>query len=179
MHWRTCRLACTIQWWLGCILGDEDWEDVYHDDPKAEADVSTAAHWLKHGFLEDAYNKRWQAIVNFGKWIAVDESLVAGWYHSAMTIGPEPKPIKTDTTLHMLCITEGCLLDPYGGTDDQDMDVHNPQSTIHIQQLNWRWSRCMIWCFIPSRIEATVLSVTLRIWEMPWYKLVEKYGRLI
>ena len=36
------------------VMGDDDWEDTY-DDPKDEADVSTAAHRLKHGLLEDTY----------------------------------------------------------------------------------------------------------------------------
>ena len=40
------------------VMGDDDWEDTY-GDPKLEADVSAAAHQLKHGLLEDAYNKRW------------------------------------------------------------------------------------------------------------------------
>jgi hypothetical protein len=44
--------------------------------------------------------KRWQACVNPGKWITTDESRVAGWYHSVMTIGPDPKPIRTGATLH-------------------------------------------------------------------------------
>jgi hypothetical protein len=89
---------------------------------------------LKHGRLEDAYNKvstvlllllllfesilnflpsfltylkRWQAIVNPWRWITTDESRVAGWYHSVMTIGPDPKPIRTGATLHTACITKG------------------------------------------------------------------------
>jgi len=53
--------------------------------------------------------KRWQAVVNPGKWITTDESRVAGWYHSAITIGPEPKPIQTGATLHTVCITNGPL----------------------------------------------------------------------
>jgi hypothetical protein len=73
-------------------MGSGDWDDTY-DDPKVVADPSTATHQLKHGRLEDGYNKRWQAIFIFGKWITTDER-VAGWYHSViMTIGPEPKPI--------------------------------------------------------------------------------------
>jgi hypothetical protein len=68
------------------------WDDIY-DDPKVVAHPSTVSHRLKHGRLEDGYNMRWQATVNFGKWITTDESRVAGWYHSVMTIGPEPKPI--------------------------------------------------------------------------------------
>jgi hypothetical protein len=74
------------------VMGDGDWDDTY-DDPKVRAAPSTASHRLKHGWLEDVYNKRWQAIVTPGRWITTDESRVEGWYHSVMTIGPEPKPI--------------------------------------------------------------------------------------
>jgi hypothetical protein len=35
---------------------DGVWDDVY-DDPKVVADPSAASHWLKHGRLEDGYNK--------------------------------------------------------------------------------------------------------------------------
>ena len=42
--------------------------------------------------------------------ITTDESQVAGWYHSVMTIGPEPKPIWTSATLHTtICISGGPL----------------------------------------------------------------------
>jgi hypothetical protein len=39
------------------------WDDIY-DDAKVVAPPSTPSHRLKHGRLEDGYNKRWQAIVN-------------------------------------------------------------------------------------------------------------------
>ena len=35
---------------------DDNWDDIY-DDPKVEADASMASHRLKHGILEDGYNK--------------------------------------------------------------------------------------------------------------------------
>ena len=35
---------------------NDNWEDIY-DDPKVEADPGTASHRLKHGRLEDGYNK--------------------------------------------------------------------------------------------------------------------------
>jgi hypothetical protein len=73
-------------------MGDGDWDDKY-DDPQVRAAPSTASHRLKHGRLEYAYNKRWQAIVTPWRWITTDERRVAGWYHSVVTIGPEPKPI--------------------------------------------------------------------------------------
>jgi hypothetical protein len=68
----------------GDVMGGGDWDDIY-DDPKVVAHPSTATHRLKHDQLEDGYNKRWQFIVNPGKWITTDESRVAGWYHSIMT----------------------------------------------------------------------------------------------
>jgi hypothetical protein len=55
-----------------CLHYSDDWEpkengvwDDTYDDPKVVAPPSTASHRLKHGRLEDGYNKRWQAIVNF------------------------------------------------------------------------------------------------------------------
>jgi hypothetical protein len=37
----------------GCT---NNWDDIY-DDPKVEADASMATHRLKHGIVEDSYNK--------------------------------------------------------------------------------------------------------------------------
>ena len=65
----------------------EEWEEKYGDG-KEEATDTTARHRKKFSMVEDAYNRRWQAIVNFGKWITADESRVAGWYHSVITCGP-------------------------------------------------------------------------------------------
>ena len=120
----------------------EDMTDCLHYADVVEADASIAAHRKKHGLLEDACTKRWQAIVDFGKWITADESRVAGWYHSTMTIGPEPKPIRTGATLHTLCITEGPLWSyklfarAYGGKEDQDMDVHNPHTETKLKMVS-------------------------------------------
>jgi hypothetical protein len=103
------------------------WDDIY-DDAKVVAPPLTASHPLKHGRLEDGYNKRWQAIVNFGKWITTDESRVADWYHSVVTIGPEPKPIRTSATLHTVCVTNGPLhtyklfARTYGGKGNEDIN---------------------------------------------------------
>jgi hypothetical protein len=115
------------------IDDDEEWDDIY-PCPQVEVEPGTAHHRLKHGRLEDGYNKvctvllllllllfesilnflpsfspylkRWQACVTPGRWITTDESRVAGWYHSVMTIGPDPKPIRTDATLHTACVTK-------------------------------------------------------------------------
>jgi hypothetical protein len=120
---------------------DGVWDDVYSDD-KVAANEGTAPHRLKHGQLEDGYNKRWQAIVNFGKRITTDESRVAGWYHSVMTIGPEPKPIRTGATLHTVCITDGPLSTyklfarVYGGKYDKDNDRHNKNTVTKLKMVS-------------------------------------------
>jgi hypothetical protein len=92
--------------------------------------------------LEDGYNKRWQAIVNFGKWITTDESRVAGWYHSVMTIGPEPKPIRTGATLHTVYVTDGSLsayklfARTYGGKGDEDINRHNKHTVTELKMVS-------------------------------------------
>ena len=87
---------------------DERWSDAYPSE-KVEADEGTAKHRRKFAVIEDAYNRRWQAVVKFGRWVTADESRVAGWYHYGMTVGPEPKPIMTGATMHTLCVTHGPL----------------------------------------------------------------------
>ena len=56
------------------------------------------------------YIKRWQQCVKFGCWITANESLLAGWYHSGTTIGPDNKPTHTGATLHSLAVTSGKLM---------------------------------------------------------------------
>jgi hypothetical protein len=105
---------------------DTDWEDVYLDE-KVEA-TPTAKHRVKFGMVEDAFNKRWKELVTFGVHITFDESRVAGWYKSSITIGPEPKPIRTGATLHSMCVTFGPLatyklhVRAYGGREDEEMN---------------------------------------------------------
>ena len=62
-----------------------------------------------HRHIEDGFNRRWKEVVNFGRWITADERRVAGWYKLAITIGPEPKPIRTGATMHSICVTKGDL----------------------------------------------------------------------
>ena len=81
------------------------WESFYMDKKEVPKD-GAAQHQKKHAQLEDAYNARWQEIVNFRRWVTADESRLTGWYHSVMTIGPELKPIHTGLTLHSLCVTK-------------------------------------------------------------------------
>ena len=93
-----------------------------------EAAGETANHRTKFSLVEDGWNIRWQQIVIFGKWLTMDESRVDGWYKSMMTCGPEPKPIRTGTTLYTLCITHGPLATlklhacVYGCAKDEDLD---------------------------------------------------------
>jgi hypothetical protein len=93
--------------------------------------------------LEDGYNKRWQAIVNFGKWITTDESRVAGWYHhSVMTIGQEPKLIRTGATLQTVCVTHGPLSTnksfarTYGGKGDEDINRHHKHTVTKLKMVS-------------------------------------------
>ena len=77
-----------------------------------------------------------QECVKFGKWITADESQLAGWYHSQITIGPDPKPIHTGETLHSLAVMQGKLLlqfyklyaRTYDGKHDNDY-----RAVIHIR----------------------------------------------
>ena len=121
---------------IRCLHFSDDWEDgrdeewdVKYTDTKMEPTESTATHQKKFSILEDAYNRKWQSLVTFGKWVTADESRVAGWYHSPMTVGPEPKPIRTGATMHSLCVTKGRLrtyklfVRVYGGRADTDLNV--------------------------------------------------------
>jgi hypothetical protein len=81
--------------------------------------------------------------VNPGKWITTDESRVAGWYHSVMTIGPEPKSIRTGATLHTVCITNGPLISTYklfarvyGGKGDDDINIHNEHTATKLKMVS-------------------------------------------
>jgi hypothetical protein len=47
------------------LMGAPNWDDIC-DDPKVEADASMASHRVKHGILEDGYNRRWQAMLILG-----------------------------------------------------------------------------------------------------------------
>ena len=74
-------------------------------------------------------------MVNYGKWLTADESRVAGWYHSPITQGPEPKPIRTGATLHSLCVTKGRLatyklfVRVFGGKHDADLNRRHPYTS--------------------------------------------------
>jgi hypothetical protein len=62
-----------------------------------------AHHHQKFSVFKDD----WKECLIFGRWLTVDKSCVAGWYHSLITQGPDPNPICTGTTIHSLTITHG------------------------------------------------------------------------
>ena len=104
----------------------------FYPREKVEAPEGTAEHQTKIALFEDTYVKRWQACVNFGKWITADESRCQGWYNSCMTVGPEPKPIRTGASFYSAAVTYGALAGYklfarcYGGQNDGDLS-----STCH------------------------------------------------
>jgi hypothetical protein len=116
----------------------DEWSDVNFD--KKHSSPATARHRKKNSDVEDAICQRWKEYVNFGMWVTFDESHVAGWYNSAMTIGPEPKPIWMGATIHSLCVSKGNLAGyklharTYGGASDESLCVKR-NDTITTQNL--------------------------------------------
>jgi hypothetical protein len=59
-----------------------------------------------------------------------------------MTIGPDPKPIRTGATLHTVCITNGPLSTyklfarVYGGKSDQDINKHNKNTVTKLRMVS-------------------------------------------
>ena len=88
------------------IEDDENWNNMF-DYPRYDNndnDDTTAPYSLCQVQIDRRCTprQRWQQCVKFGRWIATDESRVAGWYHSACTIGPNAKPIQMGATLHSI-----------------------------------------------------------------------------
>ena len=104
----------------------DEWED--SDDARFPVAEDMAKHRRKHGSLKEAHWKRWMELVTPSRFLTMDESRIAGWYRSAMMIGPEPKPIRTGATLHTLCVTKGPLagyklfVQAYGGKSNEDLN---------------------------------------------------------
>jgi hypothetical protein len=71
---------------------------------------------------------------------------VTGWYHSVMTIGPEPKPIQaiwTGATLHSVCTTNNGPLSTYklfarvyGGKGNEDINMHNEHTATKLKMVS-------------------------------------------
>ena len=84
-------------------------------------------HSRKFGELQRRYCERWQSMVLPGRDLCMDESRVPGWYHSAMTLGPDPKPVRTGSTAHTICVGQGPLMRflmawrTYGGRTDEGL----------------------------------------------------------
>ena len=95
----------------------------------------TAHHCRKFATLEDGFNKRWKECVKFGRRLTFDESRVAGWYHSPITQGPDPKPIWTGTTIHSLAVMHGMLtsyklhVPVFGGKTDGNLGHHHDNTS--------------------------------------------------
>ncbi len=59
-----------------------------------------------------------------------------------MTIGPDPKPIRTGATLHTACVTKGPLATykifarVYGGDGDQDINRKNPHTVSRLKMVS-------------------------------------------
>jgi hypothetical protein len=59
-----------------------------------------------------------------------------------MTIGPEPKPIRTGATLHTVCVTHGPLSTyklfarTYGGKGDEDINQHNKHTVTKLKMVS-------------------------------------------
>jgi hypothetical protein len=94
-----------------------------------ESEKGWAWHCRKFGEVQQQYCKRWQACVTPGRAITMDESRVAGWYHSGITCGPEPKPVRTGATAHTVCVTNGKFARfllawrIYGGRNDEGLSA--------------------------------------------------------
>ena len=82
--------------------------NVYANEKKCSPE-GTAHHRRKFFMFKDGFNRRWKECVMFGRWLTFDTSRVAGWYHSPITQGPDPKPIRTGTIIHSQSITHGDL----------------------------------------------------------------------
>jgi hypothetical protein len=59
-----------------------------------------------------------------------------------MTIGPEPKPIRTGATLHTVCVTHGPLsinklfARVYGAKYDEDIDRYNKNTVTKLKMVS-------------------------------------------
>ena len=89
--------------------------------------------------FKDGFNIWWKECVEFRKWLTFNKSHVAGWYHSPITQGPDPKPSWTCATIHSPAITHGDLASykvhvrVFGGKMDGDLGKTN-DNTITIQK---------------------------------------------
>ena len=71
-----------------------------------------AHHHQKLSMFEYGFNRQGKECVMFRCWLTFNESRVAGWYHSPIMQGPDPKPICTGVAIHLLVIMHSDLV-PY------------------------------------------------------------------
>ncbi len=117
---------------------DDKWDEVYMDQ-KQSSPENTAHHRQKFSMFKDGFNRWWKECLIFRCWLTFDESRVAGWYHSPITQGPDPKPIHTGTTIHSLAIMHGDLtlykvhVCMFGRATDKDLAKQN-ENTVTTQK---------------------------------------------
>ena len=63
---------------------------------------ATVSHRVTFRMVKDSFNKRRKELLTYVLHITFDRSRVAGWDTSSITIGPEPKSIRTGATLHSM-----------------------------------------------------------------------------
>jgi hypothetical protein len=100
---------------------------------------NTAHQRQKFFVFKDGFNRQWKECLILRRWLTFDESRVAGWYHSSITQGPDPKPICTSATIHSLAIMHRNLalykvhIWVFGGATDKDLGKQN-KNTVTTQK---------------------------------------------
>ncbi len=117
--------------------------------------------------FKDGFNRWWKECLILGRWLTFDKSHVAGWYHSPITQGPDPKPIHTGATIHSLAITHSNLVlykvhvCVFGGATDEDFGKQN-ENTVTTQ----KWVNLLL--LMLSRTMDTVSPWTAPTWVTSW-----------
>ena len=134
-------------------------------------------HLISHKIYAYAYMKRWQQYAKFGKWVTADESRLSGWYHSEITIGPDPKLIRTGATLQsFFAVTHGKLkfyklyARMYGAKYDNDVQGWH-EHTVGEQKFVCQsiWSHTII---VSRKGTSCNMYVTWLIWVALWLWLL-------
>jgi hypothetical protein len=146
-----------------CLHFDGDWDkddewcdgDVYANKKECSLD-GTGHHHKKFSRFEDGFNCWWKECIMFRCWLTFDESHVAGWYHSPITQGPDPKPVCTGATIHSLEIMHGNLASykvhvcVFGRATDGDLGKAN-KNTVTTQ----KWVNLLLLMLETSRTKIT------------------------
>ena len=121
-----------------CMHFADDWEeedgDIWTDfftDSKIESPAECAWHRRKFAIVKDTFNWCWKEAVTSGWRLMMEESQTPGWYHGPITQGPEPKPVRTGTTMHTVCVTDRPLAthklhsQTFEGKTNEDLQSHH------------------------------------------------------